>query len=173
MFPGKREKVTWGYGIPPNAKQESLKWFKLLLVDEKDLPKKVKESTQIATARKLINDLNMDSVEVISEYLRLLWGHAVQRIVVSVGPGMVELCRFQIVLTLPAIWPDYAKARMRKAVESAGILKKRPAGDTTLCFISEPEAAALATIRDLSKRPNIAVRTPVFFLILSDDRRAN
>lgn len=160
LFPGKRGTVSWGYGIPPNAKQEPMRWFKLLLVDEKDLPNKVKDSPQIAAARKTVEEENKDPVEVISAYLTRFWDHAVECIITSHGQDFVDMCRLQVVITLPAIWPDYAKARMRRAVEGAGILKERPAGETTLSFISEPEAAALATVRDLKKRPNISVRSP-------------
>ncbi|KAJ0287318.1 hypothetical protein Brms1b_003743 [Colletotrichum noveboracense] len=148
LFPGKRGTVSWGYGIPPNAKQEPMRWFKLLLVDEKDLPNKVKDSPQIAAARKMVEEENKDPVEVISAYLTRFWDHAVECIIASHGQDLVDMCRLQVVITLPAIWPDYAKARMRRAVEGAGILKERPAGDTTLSFISEPEAAALATVGD-------------------------
>ncbi|KAJ0357859.1 hypothetical protein COL154_009698 [Colletotrichum chrysophilum] len=151
LFPGKRGPVSWGYGIPPNAKQEPMRWFKLLLVDEKDLPNKVKDSPQIAAARKMVEEENKDPVEVISAYLTRFWDHAVECIIASHGQDLVDMCRLQVAITLPAIWPDYAKARMRRAVEGAGILKERPAGDTTLSFISEPEAAALATI--LSMEP--------------------
>lgn len=142
-----------------------MRWFKLLLVDEKDLPKKVKNSSQISAARKMVGEENKDPVEVISAYLTRFWNHAIECIITSAGQDLVDMCRFQVVITLPAIWPDYAKARMRRAVDSAGILKERPAGDTTLSFISEPEAAALATIRDLSKRPNIFVRDPLILLV--------
>ncbi|KAE9574263.1 hypothetical protein CGMCC3_g9641 [Colletotrichum fructicola] len=135
--------ASWAYSGEPN--------------DIEDLPKKVKNSSQISAARKMVGEENKDPVEVISAYLTRFWNHAVECIVTSAGQDLVDMCRFQVVITLPAIWPDYAKARMRRAVDSAGILKERPAGDTTLSFISEPEAAALATIRDLSKRPNIFV----------------
>jgi hypothetical protein len=46
---------------------------------------------------------------------------------------------------------------MKQAARASGILDARSCGDTTLCFISEPEAAALATIKDLSKRSTMKV----------------
>nr|XP_036582566.1 uncharacterized protein CTRU02_07610 [Colletotrichum truncatum]KAF6791270.1 hypothetical protein CTRU02_07610 [Colletotrichum truncatum] len=149
--------VFWGYGIPPNSNQKPLKWFKLLLVDEDDLPQNVRESSQMATARKLAKRFNKDPVEIISCYLRHLWNHAIECIVLSAGKDLVKMCKFHVVITLPAIWSDYAKQRMRRAAENAGLLKERPIGNTTLTFISEPEAAALATMRDHGRRPNINV----------------
>ncbi|KAH0438208.1 hypothetical protein CcaCcLH18_03475 [Colletotrichum camelliae] len=155
IFGGNGGSVSWGYGLPLNAKQQPIKWFKLLLVDEKDLPDSVRESSQIATARKLARDANKDPVEIISCFLRHLWNHAIECIANSGGADLVKMCKFHIVITLPAIWPSYAKQRMRRAAEDAGLLQDRPAGKTTLSFISEPEAAALATMRDQGRRPNI------------------
>ena len=62
--------------------------------------------------------------------------------------ALVDSSRFYVVLTVPAIWHDDAKEMMREAAQWAGICSKRPAGDTGLDLVSEPEAAALATISD-------------------------
>lgn len=61
-------------------------------------------------------------------------------------------------VTVPAIWPHYAQNRMKEAMAAAGILGKRSCGKTAVRFVSEPEAAAFATISDLSARPNLRVR---------------
>ncbi|KAI8228109.1 hypothetical protein K4K54_002426 [Colletotrichum sp. SAR 10_86] len=155
LYHGKQGAATWGHGIPPEDADSALKWFKLLLVDEKDLPDNIRHSSQIAKARELIAHCNKDPVDVISGYLRRLWNHSIECIGIAAGNDLIQMCKFHIVITLPAIWPDYAKSRMRRAAKDAGLLEKRPAGHTTLTFISEPEAAALATLRDLSGRPNI------------------
>lgn len=47
---------------------------------------------------------------------------------------------------------------MREAVERAGMLGKRIAGETQLSFISEPEAAALATLSEMDGRADVKVR---------------
>ncbi|OHE92391.1 hypothetical protein CORC01_12318 [Colletotrichum orchidophilum] len=157
LFRGKRGNSSWGYAIPNDGKQEPLKWFKLLLVDECDLPENVRDSSQIEAARKLARSANKEPVEIISRYLQHLWNHAIECIGSTLGDVMVKMCQFHVVITLPAIWPDYAKARMRRAAEDAGLLEARPAGMTSLSFISEPEAAALATMKDLSKMPTAKV----------------
>ncbi|GKT54566.1 HSP70 family chaperone [Colletotrichum tofieldiae] len=156
-YRGAQGSVSWGYGIPVEETSDAMRWFKLLLIDETDLPENLRTSSQIATARKMVKAANKDPVDVISSYIRHLWNHSIECIGISAGNELVKLCRFHIVITLPAIWPEYAKARMRRAAENAGLLEKRPAGGTTLAFISEPEAAALATMRDLTGRPNIKV----------------
>ncbi|KAK2053962.1 actin-like ATPase domain-containing protein [Colletotrichum caudatum] len=149
--------LSWGYDIPIEEISEAMRWFKLLLIDEADLPENLRTSSQIATARKAVKDANKDPVDVISNYIRRLWNHSIDCIGASAGDDLIKMCKFHVVITLPAIWPEYAKARMRRAAEDAGVLGDRPVGQTTLAFISEPEAAALATMRDLAGRPNIKV----------------
>lgn len=153
--------ALWGYGIPAANGYEPLKWFKLLLIDLNDLPHELRASPQIAEARKILEDNNKNAIEVVGDYLRNLWNHSIESISLSAGKKLVHLCKFHVVITLPAIWPAYAKARMRRAATDAGILKSRWAGETKLSFISEPEAAALATMRDLGNRPDIKVRALV------------
>lgn len=157
FYHGPYGEASWGYGIPAATSAEPLKWFKLLLIDHQDLPRELQSSAQIATARRLMSEANMDPVDVIAGYLRRIWNHSIDCITLSTGKELVKMCKFHVVITLPAIWPVYAKARMTRAAQEAGILENRSAGDTVLSFISEPEAAALATMRDLSNRPNIKV----------------
>ncbi|KAK1624318.1 hypothetical protein BDP81DRAFT_464842 [Colletotrichum phormii] len=155
LYRGLQDEAFWGYNIPAATDEEALKWFKLLLIDAKNLSPDLQNSRQIATAKRLLDDANRDTVEAVSSYLRRLWNHAIDHIGQSTGIGLMKLCKFHVVITLPAIWPEYSKARMKRAVENAGILETRPAGDTVLSFISEAEAAALATMEDLKNRPDI------------------
>ncbi|KAK2038571.1 actin-like ATPase domain-containing protein [Colletotrichum somersetense] len=157
LYRGAQNAVFWGYGIPIEEIQDAMRWFKLLLVDEVDLPDNLRTSSKIATARKAVKDANKDPVDVITSYLRRLWNHSIESIDLSTGNDLVNMCKFHVVVTLPAIWPEYAKTRMQRAAKNAGLLEERPAGQTTLAFITEPEAAALATMRDLAGRPNIKV----------------
>ncbi|CAG7557355.1 unnamed protein product [Fusarium equiseti] len=147
--------TSWGYSIP--ADEDALQWFKLLLLDEGDIPADVSNSSQLQHARKLLGDLKKDPVDVIGCFLRKIWNHTVDSIRRSIGSELLQKSRFYVVITLPAIWPPYAQQRMKQAARTSGILDARPCGDTTLRFISEPEAAALATIKDLSKRSTMKV----------------
>jgi molecular chaperone DnaK (HSP70) len=148
-------KATWGYNIPFDAEQG--KWFKLLLIDNKDLPDEVRDSTKIKEARSYLEKHNKTPIQVIAQYLRLLWNHCNQRIVETAGKALINYSKFHIVVTVPAIWPEYARGRMREAAKEAGMLEKRIAGNTELSFISEPEAAALATLSDMEGRCDIKV----------------
>ncbi|KAF5263244.1 hypothetical protein FOXYS1_6008 [Fusarium oxysporum] len=147
--------TSWGYSIP--ASKDALKWFKLLLLDSDDVPIMVSKSSQMRCAQKLLDKMRKDPVEVIACYLRKIWNHAIDSIQRAVGAELLQKSPFHVVITLPAIWPPYAQQRMKQAAKTSGILDARSCGETKLRFISEPEAAALATIKDLSKRSTIKV----------------
>ncbi|KAF5663106.1 Hsp70 chaperone protein [Fusarium heterosporum] len=147
------ENVKWGFSIPSD--KEPLKWFKLLLLDPKDLPADVAGSSQLQEARRLCNRINKGPIELIATFLRKLWDHSLISIKRAIGTDLVKRTKLHVVITLPAIWPPYAQQRMKQAAQQSGILDWRSAGATTLRFISEPEAAALVTIKDLAKRSTI------------------
>lgn len=142
--------ASWGYSIPTD--EDAIKWFKLLLLDEEDISPEMSSSLQLKHARNLLRDLKKDPVDVVGCFLRKIWNHTIDSIRDGHGAELLQKSRFHVVITLPAIWPPYAQQRMKQAARNSGILDARPCGDTVLRFISEPEAAALATIKDLSKR---------------------
>lgn len=152
---GAKSKVQWGYGVAAEAEQ--LKRFKLLLIDDRDLPKDVRKSKKIKEAREFLKKHNKTATEVVALFLRHLWNHSIQRITTSIGRSLVNFSKFHVVITLPAIWPEYARARVREAADRAGMLGRRIAGKTALSFVSEPEAAALATLSDMNGRSDIKV----------------
>ncbi len=153
---GPKTNVNWGYGIPHDAEQ--IRWFKLLIVDEEDLPEDVRKSSKIKEARDYLKKHGKTAIEVIALFLRHLWNHSIQRIIETIGRGLVNFSKFHIVITLPAIWPGYARVRMQEAASLAGMLGNRIAGETKLSFISEPEAAAMATLSGMDGRCDIKVR---------------
>ncbi|KAJ4310754.1 hypothetical protein N0V84_010810 [Fusarium piperis] len=145
--------ATWGYSIP--ADKDALKWFKLLLLKPEDLPADVSKSEQLTNARRLQQETGQKPIDIIACFLGKLWDHAMESIKRSIGARLLNMSKFYVVITLPAIWPPYAQDLMKQAAGLSGILNARSCGDTTLRFVSEPEAAALATIKDLSKRSTV------------------
>jgi hypothetical protein len=71
------------------------------------------------------------------------------------GAGAVDGLPFKVALTVPAIWKPYAHEKMREAARAAGILSSRVCGQTTLKLVSEPEAAALATLNEFRNCHNV------------------
>lgn len=148
-------KDIWG----PDAKHETkaVRWFKLLLVNPEDLDEDIRTSAQLRKAQDDLKALDMTPVEAISIFLKHMFEHAVEMLKIDLGAVTVDTSRFHLVFTIPAIWPDYARQSMQQAIERSGILKDRDIGPTTYDFVSEPEAAALATLSDLDGLPNLQV----------------
>jgi len=141
---------TWGWGIP--LRFNALRWFKLLLLEPNDLPPEVREYAYLADARQRLADEDRDPVEVVADYLRRLWRHALANIESEVGETVLSQTNLKIRMTVPAIWPAYALARMRDAASLADMTQQRGNCEpTTLGFVNEPEAAALASTADLKR----------------------
>lgn len=144
---------AWGYGALPLS--HSVRWFKLLLLEEKDVPKHVRCSAQFREAREYQFDHDIDPVDMAACFLKHLWQHSLNLITRELGQKLVDKSMFHIVLTVPAIWPPYAQDRMKQAAQKAGLLAEREGRETRLSLVSEPEAAALATLSRLSKKSTI------------------
>jgi molecular chaperone DnaK (HSP70) len=142
-----------GYEIPGGA--DALKWFKLLLMKEEDIPSYLHDSghiNKIDEARTRLTRERKDVVQVIADYLRFLWTNTVASIEQSEESAVVNATPYVVVLTFPALWKSDAIQRMRDAAALAGILDPRRRATVTptvLHTVEEPEAAALATYADL------------------------
>ncbi|KAK4198998.1 hypothetical protein QBC40DRAFT_282891, partial [Triangularia verruculosa] len=150
---------TWGYNIPGGT--ESIQWFKLLLLDDEDLQEHLKSAPQLANAKKRIKAMGLTPTQVIADYLRNLWSHALADVEKAMTTNFVRSTPFRIVVTVPAIWKSYTRERMREAVNMAGLLVSRDCGPTELDFVSEPEAAAIATFTTIKGRHDIKVGTTI------------
>lgn len=155
--------ISWGYNIPEGA--TPIEWFKLLLLDEKDLPDYLKTSKKVKDAGAELRRLRKDAVDVIGDYLRLLWDATLGDAVSTygtlingsvVGRKTVGATPIHVVFTVPAIWKPEIREKMLTAAERAGIFADRNCSKTTWSFVSEPEAAALATLHsDIKPRPDL------------------
>ncbi|KAI0967552.1 hypothetical protein F4678DRAFT_483115 [Xylaria arbuscula] len=150
-----REGTTaWGHLARERAedKEADISWFKLLLLDEKDLQPHLKSSDHVKQARERAQKTGKDAVTVISDFLEKVWDHILEVIIRAWGRQYVGNRRFHVVSTVPAIWQDREMQQMERVLKRAGILNKRPGcADTTHTFISEPEAAALTAIDGFNK----------------------
>ncbi|KIL91045.1 hypothetical protein FAVG1_05741 [Fusarium avenaceum] len=141
---------SWGFSTPQD--DSVLRWFKLLLIDEKDLPDKVRESSQVKAARALLHKYNKTPVQVFADYLINVWEHSYPQIAAAEGDHFVKIYPLHFVITLPAIWPHYVRKRMTEAMQLAGLLEFSAVGSTKISFISEPEAAALTSLNENAGR---------------------
>jgi hypothetical protein len=144
---------TWGYGIHDDA--SAIRWFKLLLLNPEDLDQDVKDSSHLKIAKQKLKEAGKSVVQAVADYLRLLWEHTISSMKRERGAIGVDGLPFKVVLTVPAIWKPYAQSRMLKAAKLAGILDERLCGNTSLQLVSEPEAAALATLGEYRGRKDV------------------
>lgn len=98
----KQNELIWGNEVNKSA-PSTVEWFKLLLVDEDDLPQEIRDSEHILTARDRLRELRLTCEEVISCYLEGLWKHCLEKVKTEVAVATVERSRFHVVVTLPAI----------------------------------------------------------------------
>ncbi|KAI0857722.1 hypothetical protein F4860DRAFT_339391 [Xylaria cubensis] len=145
------ETFTWGYEIPDDA--DPVRWFKLLLVKEEDLDPSLRSSPYILAGRNMLAETGKAALDLITDYLAALWKHALQSISDTRGESIIEAIPFHVVITVPAVWKGYARQEMERAARNAGILNPRAAGETTLTFAPEPEAAALSTLCEPGRKP--------------------
>ncbi|KAI0833091.1 actin-like ATPase domain-containing protein [Hypoxylon sp. FL0890] len=144
------DEVTWGYDVPTDS--DPVRWFKLLLLKDEDLAPNLRSSEFILRGRKMLRESEKSAVDVVADYLRGFWEHVHSEIAKARGLSVVDALRFHVVITLPAIWKGYARQSMQDAVKKAGILNERDAGETTLSFAPEPEAAALYMLCEPGRR---------------------
>ncbi|KAL2856684.1 hypothetical protein BJY01DRAFT_263171 [Aspergillus pseudoustus] len=143
-------KILWGYEIPGGA--DSVRGFKLLLLHDEDLTTDIKTSEFFLRARKAMRDNGKSAIDLVADYLSALWRHTMETISKALGEYVVDGLQFHVVITVPAIWKGYARQAMRDAATRAGILRSRNAGETTLSFVPEPEAAAFSTLCERGRR---------------------
>ncbi|KAI9738107.1 MAG: hypothetical protein M1818_005535 [Claussenomyces sp. TS43310] len=129
----------WGFQVSPLV--DGIRGLKLLLdEDQKD------RYGPSLLSKNILMAIRKDAVDVASDYLRELF-RVVQKVQVRrLGEAYVKSAKFRIVLTVPAVWSDKAKDATLKAAEKAGL------NDHELSMISEPEAAAIYTLRAI--QPN-------------------
>lgn len=117
------------------------------------MPSGMKSSEYVLAARRQMEEEDKTPIDLIADYLRVLWAYILENVAKSVGEDVVEFSRIHIVITVPAIWRGYARQAMKDAAAKAGLLKKRDAGETRLSFVPEPEAAALSTLSEPGRKP--------------------
>ncbi|KAF2870470.1 hypothetical protein BDV95DRAFT_607638 [Massariosphaeria phaeospora] len=125
---------NWGYAV--DFKEES--WIKLLL-DPKNKIGRTAEA--VLTSNKLLGSLNKSAEEVAADYLRLVWEYTKSDIQKVRGDNWASIYTLRAVLTVPAIWSPIAKEKTLKIARMAGL-------PDTLSLVTEPEAAALAVLKE-------------------------
>ena len=103
--PEKVSEYTWG---AQRHRYTSIREFKLALDPDQPRPTFVSQTSQSKQAKDL-KQLNKSAEDVVADYLKALYSHALQIIKGNVLQEYVESCKKKFVLTVPAVWSDKAK----------------------------------------------------------------
>ncbi len=126
---------------------ESFKWIKILLEENH---KYVTIVEPVKDSNTLLKKIDKTAQGVVADYLRLLWEYTLDDIR-KYHPDFKEIFALRVVLTVPAVWSHAAKERTLQAARLAGL-----PDDITL--VTEPEAAALATLKEKAEEQTLKVR---------------
>ncbi|OTB00589.1 hypothetical protein M426DRAFT_65582 [Hypoxylon sp. CI-4A] len=129
----------WGFQIPHTVpSQNILSLFKLGLEPDR-------YSRSIDVIGKSLDFDNVD--KYITDYLSGIFGHLMNSLGRQLGLGTLRSTSIQFVLTVPAIWSERSKQRTIEAFERVPNLPE----DHSTALLSEPEAAAVAALRELDR----------------------
>jgi molecular chaperone DnaK (HSP70) len=138
--------ANWGYEV--NFREESFKWIKILLEPNSEYTPTVQE---VRDSNELLRKLNKTAEEVIRDYLQEIWRYTKEDIRKRVGGDDWEkTLTIHIALTVPAMWSPLAKDKTLRVARDAGL-------PGNIKLVTEPEAAALATLHDKAEENSLAV----------------
>ncbi|KAI9866990.1 MAG: hypothetical protein M1813_000388 [Trichoglossum hirsutum] len=136
---------TIGYSVTPKMKSHS--WFKLLL--DRSAATRFDDPSLRDTEGPGILRLprGKTAQEVCADYLREIFQTVMSKLEKQVSAEVLRITAIEFWFTVPAIWSDSAKQGTLAAARTAGF-GTRPGDEVNL--ISEPEAAAIATLKWLT-----------------------
>ena len=136
----------WGYSVD-TIKEQSLSWFKLLLDPKNKVGKK---SDRVLNTYKQLEALNKSPEDIAIDYLRMIWQYTKEDIRKLKGDDWTDSYSVRAVLTVPAIWSPGAQDKTLKIARKAGLSEN-------VSVVSEPEAAALAVLREKKEDDELGV----------------
>ncbi|UPX15290.1 uncharacterized protein EKO05_0005744 [Ascochyta rabiei] len=135
--------MKWGSLIPTNAQRHM--WTKLEL-----------DSPQAGEAARIQRELVANTrvtlkqpVDIVADFLEQVKGHLIKNLDTQYGEELWRTLPITLVITVPAVWSDAAKARTHQAVRMAGFDNSSFPKLKRTITITEPEAAATYTIQSL------------------------
>lgn len=121
------------------------RWMKILL---DPAHKYYKEAPQIKGMVERLNKIGKTAEQVVADYLKCIWDHTLATL--RRKHEEVSLYTMKVVLTVPAVWSPAAKDKTLQAARKAGL-------PVDIMLVTEPEAAALAVLKDKSEEETVSV----------------
>lgn len=135
--------IEWGSDIMPSKSRH--KWTKLDL----EAPK----AGEAEKIRSEIQGLNLNGgrnpVDIVADFLAGVKKQLIMNLDRHFGQALWRTLPMTLVVTVPAVWSDAAKDRTWQAVSKAGFTTVSLPNLERRITISEPEAAAIYTLRSL------------------------
>jgi hypothetical protein len=133
------------WGFQADSKVTSCAWTKLLLDNSSENQEFDDPLLRQATGSGIFHmPAHRDPQGVCEEFLREIYLHTTEHLKIKIGREIFDITPMDCWLTLPATWSDRAKAATKSAAEKAGFGSR---AFDRLYTITEPEAAALATLK--------------------------
>ncbi|OAL42715.1 Hsp70 family protein [Pyrenochaeta sp. DS3sAY3a] len=135
--------VQWGSLIPPTEPRHM--WTKLQL----DRPQTGEAAKVIKEQQLAAHSLKKRPVDIVTDFLAHVKDHLIQNLDEAYRRQVWATLPITLVVTVPAIWSDSAKDRTLQAVRQAGFNTTQFPQLETVALVTEPEAAAIYTIKTL------------------------
>jgi hypothetical protein len=115
------------------------------------------------TSIKLSDTLNKTTEDMATDYIRMVWNHTKEDIQRVRGDDWESLYKLRVVLTVPAIWPPAATAKILGAARKAGIPRM-------IDLVPSQEAAALAVMKE--NRDEVVLKVGDCFVVCDAGKSA-
>ncbi|KAI4924198.1 uncharacterized protein J4E92_007279 [Alternaria infectoria] len=145
----REEGILWGALIPADVPRHM--WTKLQL-DPLQVGEVTKINREIAMSK---GNANKQPDDVITDYLAQVKAHLLKNLDQKYGRTLWRTMPITLVVTVPATWSDLAKSRTLEAVNKAGFNTLEFPQPVTTILTTEPEAAAIYTIRTFRGKSNL------------------
>lgn len=123
-------------------------WTKLLLDNNTPLTKYDDTTLEDASQMGIMNlPEGKDAVEVVSDFLSEIYKHIKMDISKRITDETLQITPLEFWFTVPAIWSDQAQDATRRAACLAGFGQSLSRPNDKIFLITEPEAAALASLQ--------------------------
>ncbi|KAF1845397.1 actin-like ATPase domain-containing protein [Cucurbitaria berberidis CBS 394.84] len=138
-----KEGLLWGSLIPSNIPRHM--WTKLQL-DARQKGAVAKIIREVSTSPQ---SAQKQPVEIIADFLGQVKAHLIKNLDQKYGKTLWRTLPLTLVVTVPAVWADIAKAHTLEAVRKAGFNELEFPELNNTIMVTEPEAAAIYTIKAL------------------------
>jgi hypothetical protein len=136
----------WGYQVQPGM--TAFSWTKLLLDQNAPLTKYDDPGLEKASEMGILRlPEGKTATDVVSDYLSGVYEHILLRIAKQITEDTLRTTPLEFWFTVPAIWSDQAQNATINAARRAGFGSSISRPNDEIFLISEPEAAAITSLK--------------------------